>query len=309
MSLFRAVKQQAIRAPDSLALLSPPQSIRLTYLQLATRASVLAQKLEQSHVGKSDIVLTNLPNVAEGVVLQLALQKLRASVATAKNEASVLDFQKTMSESGRVISGAVAAAHGDWLSSWASSDSGQRCHVLLGGTILEVNTPDNDDVLKEEFGLVGADFPLGYFNSSKPLVDQEAVQLGENLAAKLDVTSCDRVAVAITLYHQFSHMAMNAIFSRGATLVLPAVGGLHGCGVPSQRAAATLSVMVEEKCSLLVADTHTVKALNGEDLKIPLRDADLGSLRGGVCKVASGAEFLDPVVELKGVNLVTLGKR
>ena len=37
--------------------------------------------------------------------------------------------------------------------------------------------------------------------------------------------------------------------------------------------------------------------------------ADLGLLRGGACKVGSGADFLDETVPFAGVALATVGKR
>ena len=74
-----------------------------------------------------------------------------------------------------------------------------------------------------------------------------------------------------------------------------------GCGVPSERAAATMLALEADACTVLYADTHTLKALPA--------DAALPALRGGVCKVASGSDFLARSSPFAGRDLWTLGKR
>ena len=70
--------------------------------------------------------------------------------------------------------------------------------------------------------------------------------------------------------------------------MLPAVGGIRGCGDPKQRSSVTLDVMRSERATLVFADSHTMRALPAE------APADL-SLRGGVCKIGSGSDFLEAV--------------
>jgi len=125
----------------------------------------------------------------------------------------------------------------------------------------------------------------------------------------LQMGPSDRVCVSITLYHAFGiGSACSAALMSGAAIVLPAVGGLQGCGVPSQRARVTLQTLAAEKCSLLFADTHTLKALHDDSLREDLEAADLATLRGGVCKTGSGAMILPETVALKGTELLTCGK-
>ncbi len=83
---------------------------------------------------------------------------------------------------------------------------------------------------------------------------------------------------------------------------------VQGCGVPSQRAQVTLNTMASEKCTLLFADTHTLKALKDDNLKEALEKVDLSQLRGGVCKTGSGATILEETVRLKQTNMLTCGK-
>ena len=84
-------------------------------------------------------------------------------------------------------------------------------------------------------------------------------------------------------------------------MVLPAVGGIQGCGVPSERAAATFEVLESERCTLLFADTHTLQALPDHPERL--------NLRGGVCKTGSGSDWLDETKSYGGIKLRTVGKR
>ena len=90
-----------------------------------------------------------------------------------------------------------------------------------------------------------------------------------------------------------------------AAVVLPAVGGIRGCGVPSERAEATLSVLAGERCTVLFADTHVVKNLQ----QLPLPRGGVIQLRTGVCKTGSGSDFLPQTVRYAGIELQTMGKQ
>merc|ERR1712050_529596 len=133
----------------------------------------------------------------------------------------------------------------------------------------------------------------------------------------LQITAADRVLVSITLCHAFGiASAVGSALNAGAAVVLPGSSGIRGCGSPSQRAQVTLSVLESQRCSLLFADVHTLKALPSPG------QADLSKLRGGACKVGSGSDFLEEVREAKlgpngelrpleyaGVALVAVGKK
>ena len=84
-------------------------------------------------------------------------------------------------------------------------------------------------------------------------------------------------------------------------MVLPTVGGIHGCGDPKERAAATFEVLESEKSTLLFADTHTLKALPDHPERL--------NLRGGVCKTGSGSDWLNGTMSYGGIKLKTMGKR
>lgn len=162
-----------------------------------------------------------------------------------------------------------------------------------------------DDFREESFvePEEGADAPHAYYNSpAAPFTNRQAVEQGEDAAFELSMCVDDKVCISVTLCHAFGMgSGMCSVFSRGATAVLPAVGGIQGCGVPSERAAATLKVLQDEQCTLLFADTHTLRALPPPPHDLPLR--------GGACKIGSGSTFLEETRTYSGVSLRTVGKK
>jgi hypothetical protein len=125
--------------------------------------------------------------------------------------------------------------------------------------------------------------PHAYYTSTTPCTNQQALEQGEEAAWEL---SLDVVCVSVTLCHAFDiGSAVSSTWTRGAAVALPAVCGIKGCGVPSERAAATLEGLEREKSTLLFVDTHTLKAL-------PDQPHDL-VLRGGVRKIGGGSTFLE----------------
>jgi len=144
----------------------------------------------------------------------------------------------------------------------------------------------------------------GFYNTTTPYTNQQALRHGQETMEQLDMTENDIVCVSITLCHAFGMgSSVCAALQSGAAIALPSVGGIQGCGVTSQRAAATLDVLQSEQCTLLMADTHTLKAMPVSDPTMtPL------SLRGGVCKIGSGSAFLKETRRYAGVKLKTVGK-
>jgi len=154
-----------------------------------------------------------------------------------------------------------------------------------------------------------------FFNSTKALSSGEVMQLGKAATEALEITASDRCCVSITLCHSFgiAH-AVGGTINAGAAVVLPAVGGIRGCGVPSQRAEVTLQVLGQTQSTLMFGDFHTLKALPDDS-----GSTDLSALRGGVVKCGSGTDFLDMEqatvggdtrkLEYKGVTFKAMGKR
>ena len=99
---------------------------------------------------------------------------------------------------------------------------------------------DEDDAAGEG---VGADDALGYFGSTTPLRHGEAAALGAAARARLALAADDRACVADHAVPRLRHRLGGVRGARrGAAVVLPAVGGIRGCGVPSQRAQVTREV-------------------------------------------------------------------
>mmetsp|Transcript_32695 Transcript_32695/g.45600 ORF Transcript_32695/g.45600 Transcript_32695/m.45600 type:complete len:220 (-) Transcript_32695:273-932(-) len=128
------------------------------------------------------------------------------------------------------------------------------------------------------------------FGAAK-LTHESLIDQGRSAKDYLAMKETDSVCVSITLCHAFGiASAVSSTLMAGGTVVLPAVGGIRGCGNPNQRAEVTLSVLKSEACTLLFADSHTLKALPP-----PQAGDDLSKFRGGVVKIGSGAEFLGDV--------------
>ena len=65
--------------------------------------------------------------------------------------------------------------------------------------------------------------------------------------------------------------AVTSAVMSGAAVVLPAVGGIKGCGDPKQRAGVTVEVLHETQSTLLFADTHIIKQMPAGDCSLRLR--------------------------------------
>ena len=87
MSLLSLIRRVA---PTALALEAPRQQVRWSYGELHQRVRQLAGGLRELGVGKGDVVASDLPNVCENLLLQLAVAHLGASFASAKDEKSLL---------------------------------------------------------------------------------------------------------------------------------------------------------------------------------------------------------------------------
>ena len=92
-----------------------------------------------------------------------------------------------------------------------------------------------------------------------------------------------------------------AAFHAGATVVLPSLAG----GAEAA-AAATMDAMANEKCTLMLADSHTLKALPVGLEKPP---EGMERFRGGLTKIGSGdAIGLGEPRTWAGVGFKTVGK-
>jgi hypothetical protein len=239
-------------------------------------------------------MVSDLPNIAENLILQVACNRLGITYATTKNLEGMAKLPK--------VKGATCATGEGYL-----AHTNLPLPFLSGEFLMDMIHGDG----LTEFGLEDYDqedgenvAPHAQYNNTAPFTNNEALRLGEDAAWELAMVEQDVVCISISLCHPFGMgSAVCSALHSGATMVLPAVGGIQGCGVPSERAKATFDALEQEKCTLLFADTHTLKALM--DFNKPERL----SLRGGVCKTGSGSDFLTETVKCGGVNFKTMGKK
>ena len=282
MALYSLAKAAAGRWPSAVAVRSQSEKLVVTFGALERQASATAVALSGRGFEAGQVLICDLQNVAQNLVLQLACSKLGVSYATAKKSA---DMYEALDVGGVVYKDDASHLKASKLPALSAAD-----------LLVETVQADGEDVAG------GSNPNHAYFNSTSPLTNDEVMSLAEDAATHLELSHLDTACVSITLCHAFGiGSAAAACLATGATLSLPNVDGITGCGVPSERAAATLLALETDDCTILYADTHTLKALP-EDCALP-------SLRTGVCKISSGADFLEKSTPFAGVALWTLGKR
>lgn len=311
-SLASLVHGRAGHAPDSLAVVAPQQGVSWTYGDFSQRATQVAGALASLGYSRGDVLVTDLPNSAENLLLQVAASHLGVAVATV-TDATALD---ALSQVGRVRGGVTHKTEGAaGMLGGASLPISPVIVEELDGSLAQLTTAGSPPLAPVEVDSAAA---LGYWSSTTPLTNREAIcEMGTAAKSRLNMGANDRVLVSITLCHAFGiGSAVGGSLLAGAAIVLPGASGIRGCGSPGQRARVTLQVLESQRCTLLFADVHTLKALPHPG------QADLTALRGGACKVGSGADFLESVAEAKlgpegemrpleyaGVRLVAVGKK
>ena len=289
-------------APRSqLALLAPQQGIAYSYEELDLKVRKLACGLEDLGWGAGMVCVSDAPNVAENLILQLALSSLGAAIATPPKDATALEALCSKHN----VRGVVCLES----SSTTLPDSvGAALSQPLLPTVV-IGDAENDAVARPPRGVASfeeliehcpprgqppateAPRLLGVYGGAD-LTHSAAVELGVAAAAKLGIGQADRVCCSVTLMHAFGiGSAVTSALVSGAAVVLPAVGGIRGCGNATQRASVTLDVLAGSHATVLFADTHTLRAMPTPPASVQL------ALRTGVCKIASGSSFLDGVTQ------------
>lgn len=285
MALFQLLQKATTRWPAA-ALRSQSEGIITNFQFLEREAAATAAALEARGYRAGETLVSDLGNVSQNLVLQLACSRLGVCYGTAKNDKALAALRSAVDVRGAVYADAEGPlARGD-----------------LPGLDAAVLAADADRRFGDDAEAAAPESAAhAYFNSTSPLTNEHLEALAEDAASNLELTDADGACVSVTLCHAFGvGSAVGACLSRGATISLPNVDGIVGCGVPSERAAATLLCLQQDASTVLYADTHTLKALPA--------DADLPALRTGVCKVSSGSTFLAQDAEFAGRSLWTLGK-
>jgi hypothetical protein len=286
----------ASASPSSLALLAPQQGISWTYAELDRNSRKLAGGLKDLGYRAGGVCISDVPNVAENLLLQLALAHIGASISTPPKDADAMKKLVDAHDVQGVVcvdSAANPVADPQTLPTVELSSGGPRSPgaAVSFAELLEHSPPHAGAPAATEASL------LGSFGGAK-LSHGAAIELGEDAAARLKLTAADRVCCSVTLMHAFGiGSAVTSALVSGATVVLPAVGGIRGCGNPSQRAEVTVQVLSDVRATVLLGDTHTLKAMP----RPPPPELSL-SLRAGVIKIGSGSSFLEGVAEAPGTK-------
>jgi non-ribosomal peptide synthetase component E (peptide arylation enzyme) len=293
----------AAHPPSADALLAPQQGVSWTYGELDEKARCLAAGLEDIGYKAGDVAISDVPNIAENLLLQVALSHLGAAICTPPKDAAALD---KLVSAGHTIRGSICvdgAAPPGIVDEIAPSKALPLAYLSLVDGV----RPPSGSVALEEFlthcpprgtapaAVEGA--TLGIFGGAK-LTHGDALALGTSAAHTLGISERDRICCSVTLMHAFGiGSACTSALVSGAAVVLPAVGGIKGCGDPNQRASVTLDVLASAKVTVMFGDSHTLKALKALDAALLPPEGEL-ALRTGVVKIGSGSDFLEGVTEI-----------
>jgi hypothetical protein len=294
-TLAGALDAIAARAPCRLALTSPFQSQqKFTYAELGRTTNALASWLSLYGLEQNDLLVSDLPNTSENLMLQIACNRLGVGYGTAKTlEQMAKNFPK--------VKGAVSVHSKGFL-----AETILPIPYLSGDLLVDlIHNGGLDGFMDEDIDSGDFDDAHGFYNTTTPYTNRQLLQQGQETIDAVPVIESDVLCIAVTFCHPFGiGSAVGSAFLTGATIALPAVGGIQGCGNPSERADATLEVLQSEHCTLLFADTHTFQALP----ELSSEQTQKLSLRGGVCKIGSGSTYLNETRVYGGATMMTMGK-
>ncbi len=327
-SMSNVVDIVAATLPEHIAIIQATRGTTLlpslTYRELQMFTTRLASGLMKMGVKPGTVVMSDLPNISENVILQIACNRLGAAVGTATNYESIESMRNEIDVSACVstsnpLEDRSNHIFGDLASSmsckpivlsieslcnmgrkykkawWREKDTNQsdvvRFESLLHYDVSKFkDVRDKDDI---------DEMPFAYFNSTNPLTCREVLDHGANAAEELSLKVEDKVCVSIPLSHAFGiGSACASALCSGSTVVLP---DIHSCSVPSLCADATLSTLKNYECTILFVDTHTLKVLPD------INEDELPHLKGGVCKIRLGLDFLPEQREFAGKIFKTIG--
>ncbi|XRB01661.1 AMP-binding domain-containing protein [Pycnococcus provasolii] len=291
----------------ALALSCPSQSVHFDCGELDVRIRRLAFSLSSLGIQPFTLVASALPNTSESIILAYALQHIGAVLTSMPADVNARD--KIINKAGGNM---------PFVATFASSATGRpECLNHLDIPHVYLN---NDEESKEENDASGIvdmaqllsvtnlrkDDPnatqqlMGVFGSAA-VTHEQAMRLAQEAAQKLETKPNDKVCCSVTLLHAFgAASAVGSAVVGDAAVILPEVGGIRGCGSPSQRAQVTADVIATEGVTQLFGDTHTLRAL--QDVEAPASH----HLRTGVIKIGSGSDFLDDVRETPGDDAIPL---
>ena len=273
-----------------------PQAQTLT---LTLTLTLIIQTIHRYKPG--DRIAMRLGSCRENVVTQLAAAIAGYSVVTVKTGEALGAAVDTLACRGVVVD-AADAMHA------ATSAAHHPPIVVANDAGLEVPGAVSFGELDNSTGTSLAELgayecaqsqdheEFAFYNASKPTSLASLIVQGESTAAELSLTADDRICLPITLNHSMGMgFGVLAALSSGASIVLPS---------PTPDADLTVAAVRDEDCTILFADSHTLKNLPADSVA-----SDQPSLRGGIIKVGSGEAFgVGSPRVWAGVRLTTVGK-
>lgn len=183
-------------------------------------------------------------------------------------------------------------------------DSPSVCHVASGSCVAWSSWPPAQGAEAALTGPADAEGdpstdPLVFYNSASNGTSLSALWAhGEAAVSKLAITPADRVCIPITLNHAMgSGFGLLAALQAGAAAVLPS---------PTPDADTTFAALQAHRCTLLLADTHTLNALPN----VVDSSGELPAFRGGLLKVGSGNVIGEEGIGVWGGRaLLTVGRK
>ena len=285
------VNARAVDSTETLALVVPSADIRWTYGELLDRARWFAAGLHEMGYAPGQKLGARLENSEQLLVALVGTALVGADVETAKT-AELLAEVKCR---GTIVHHRDAAVAGAMI--------GQHEPIAVGGG--DIKDPVvHYDILIEAFRGKDAPEPTKeqssyYFSTTRAATDAALVSNGAAAASALRIATSDVTCVSVPLAHPMGFgFGVLSAFQGKSAIVLPSLeGGTEAA------AANTAQAMSSEKCTLLLADSHVLKAL-------PAAAPDgLDVFRGGLTKIGSGdAVGLGEPRAVWGKALTTVGK-
>jgi len=305
-TIGQALDAAIARGPDSLALISRHQNLRLTYREFGARVETLAAGLVALGLEKGDRVGIWAPNCAEWTLVQFATAKAGIILVNINPAYRLSEAEYTLNQVG--VRALVCAEHfktSDYVGmvealapEIAGSVPGDLVslrlpHLKIAAKIGGLPRPgwfdfedisgfasaenkdtlalmerglDRHDAINIQFTSGTTGLPKGATLSHRNILNN-AISVGRNMR----LGTGDRLCVPVPLYHCFGMVLGNlACVAHGATIVYPAAGF---------DAEAVLSTVEEERCTAL----HGVPTMFIAELGHPdFARFDLSSLRTGI---------------------------
>ncbi|MGH3800724.1 MAG: AMP-binding protein [Pseudonocardiaceae bacterium] len=298
------------RHGDRDALVDCPSGRRWTYSQLRVEVDAMAQGLLAAGIGKGDRVGIWAPNCPEWLLTQYATAKIGAILVTINPAYRTSELEYVLNQAGIRM---LVAAESFKTSDYAAMTSEVRPHcaalqrvVLIGSSDWDsLPVPDGDaSLLAGKQATLSPDDPINIqytsgttgFPKGATLSHHNILNNGYFVGELCGYTEADRICLPVPLYHCFGMVMGNlAATTHGACLVYPA---------PSFESAATLSAVVQQRCTSLYGVPTMFIAMLAD---IGFESYDLSSLRTGImagspCPV----EVMKQVVERMGMTEVTI---